>query len=77
MRQFILELSDTIKSNKYIVILTAISAFASYAYFIFSWNITIDTELATYDIGNSDFLYPLYIQFIKLGRPILGIFTFF
>ncbi|AJI53996.1 glucosyltransferase domain-containing protein [Francisella philomiragia] len=77
MRQFILELSDTIKSNKYIVIITAISAFASYAYFIFSWNITIDTELATYDIGNSDFLYPLYIQFIKLGRPILGFFTFF
>ena len=36
----------------------------------------MDTELATYGLGNSEYLYPLNIQYFLLGKPILPIITY-
>ncbi|OIN84884.1 glucosyl transferase GtrII family protein [Francisella sp. TX07-6608] len=47
-----------------------------YAYFILSWSIGMDTELATYGLGNSEYLYPLHTQYFLLDRPTLAIITY-
>ena len=36
----------------------------------------MDTELVTYGLGNSEYLYPLNIQYFLLGKPILAIITY-
>lgn len=47
-----------------------------YAYFILSWSIGMDTKLATYGLGNSEYLYPLHTQYFLLDRPTLAIITY-
>lgn len=36
----------------------------------------MNTELATYGLGNSEYLYPLHTQYFLLDRPTLAIITY-
>ncbi|MED7787715.1 glucosyltransferase domain-containing protein [Francisella sp. 19X1-34] len=73
MKQLITDFKISLQENYSVIKISAIYTILIYAYFIFSWTLSIDTELATYSLGNSQYLYPLNVQFFKLGRPILGI----
>ncbi|MEY8766629.1 MULTISPECIES: glucosyltransferase domain-containing protein [Francisella] len=73
MRRLLADLKEVIIQNNLAIKITLLCSITAYAYFIASWTISIDTELATYGLGNSKYLYPLDVQFLRLGRPILSL----
>ncbi|WP_150466713.1 glucosyltransferase domain-containing protein [Francisella sp. SYW-9] len=76
MKQLITDFKSSFRENYSVIKIAATYTLLIYAYFIFSWTLSIDTELATYDLGNSQYLYHLDVQFLRLGRPILGLLTY-
>ncbi|AEE26920.1 glucosyltransferase domain-containing protein [Francisella hispaniensis] len=76
MKKLITDLRNLPNKLIYSIIVLFSLFIVIYAYFILSWSIGMDTELATYGLGNSEYLYPLHTQYFLLDRPILAIITY-